>query len=195
MTRGAAGSAKAGSANTSMRLAVAAVVPSLGIAAHAMASGMVPTAGPILASVGVGVLAASALTSRRRRTTAGDALAATLILTGAQLGAHLTLSVGTLSGGGMAGGGMVEHAGLLGGGHAMAPMVFTHVVAVPASAVAIALMAALVDVLTSSLPTLCRPLRYAAWAPVVGCWNRRRRPAACGVVVGGRGLRGPPQPC
>ena len=179
------------------RLAVAATVPTLAIAAHGVASGAVPGLDGIALCLFIGVVAGMC-TGRRC-----GAVALLAVLSAAQFASHLALAATmpmtpgaatpTASMAGMDHHGM-DHTGMAhtGMAHSGMSMMLTHLIAIPLCALLIAAAVAVVTVITSVLATLRRP-RSQALGHVVAVvvhagevrWHRIDRAA-------GAGERGPP---
>lgn len=173
---GTAASDRAGEALT--RVAPAVVVPVVAVAAHGMGAGGLPTTGGMLLTVAIGVLAAMCLRGTRRRSVRGGTLSAAGVLSAAQVAAHLVMSV--------------EQAPAATHFHhdALLPMVATHAVAIPVSAVLIVAAAGLLAALTSTIRTLAGcPVLVAPLRQPVGWVPPTLRIVA---FVGGGGVRGPP---
>lgn len=162
------------------RAAVVVAVPSLGVVAHAHASGTVPTTGAALMLAGVGLLAALVAVPRRiSARTAVVRLAA--VLTSAQLGSHLLLSSM----------GDAAHAAHLASSNPFS-MIAAHAAAIVVTAVLIPAAAALAAFASSTSRALRR--RPAAVRARCGAvpfsTTTTPRPS---VLAGGCGLRGPPR--
>lgn len=157
------------------RAGVSLVVPAVAVAAHGIAAGGAPHAQGVLVSAGIGGLFAQ-LSGVRRQSRAAAIASTTVLLTIAQVACHWAMTIGDAGHG--------AHTA------SAAPMLLTHAVAIPLSAVLLILAATLADLLTSSIralsprPTLRIPgrPRPAVDVPVV----------VSGPMFGGPGVRGPP---
>lgn len=159
-----------------MRVSAGVVVPVVAVAAHGLGSGSLPGSGGMVLSASIGVLVGLVLGGRRRQSATSATVLAIAVLTLAQIGAHISFTVGHTSS-------AMHHDALL-------PMLLTHLVAVPVSAVCIVAAAVLLDAVTRTfrrlapLPRITAPgVRPARWdAPLL----------VIDVVIGGAGVRGPP---
>lgn len=167
-----------------MRVAAAAIVPAVGIAGHGMASGMMPSSAGILLTLAIGV-AVGTVWRPRRECAALPAVAATAgLLTVAQAGVHLALSLGGHGG----------HSNSMMAAampHSPVSMMLTHLVAIPLSAVLIVLGALFIDLITSTIAAIVAPARSAVWPHEKRTWHTPLLTTE--MVFGGTGLRGPPQ--
>ncbi|MCK8616182.1 YtxH domain-containing protein [Gordonia sp. C13] len=159
-----------------MRVAAAGVVPTVAIAAHGAAGGQSLSSGGVVLTVAIGVAAALLLQPAiRGRRLVPAAAAATSVLTAAQVGSHGALAADAAH--------VTHDAPAL-------PMLLTHLVAIPLSAVLIVVGAQLLAVIGSVIASLTPPvaLRIPGASPVF--WTQ---PAVlAGPAVGGTGVRGPP---
>ena len=159
-----------------MRVAAGAVVPVVAVAAHGLGSGTMPGMGGIVLTSGIGILVGVALGGGRRRSATAATIIAIAALTVAQIGAHVALTVGQAATG-------MHH-------DAVGPMVLTHLVAIPVSAVLLVAAAGLLGALTSTIRGLSPLPRIAAPAVRVVRWDAPD--LVTDLVVGGVGVRGPP---
>ncbi|GAB19472.1 hypothetical protein GOEFS_086_00420 [Gordonia effusa NBRC 100432] len=116
------------------RVAVASVVPSVAVGAHAIAGGGPPQSGGLILLAGIGVVAGLMVRGAGLLGVAG-------VLTGAQAACHAALAI--------------SHGHLMTSGLSSAPgaasMLLTHLVAIPLSALAIVALAQLISLITSIL--------------------------------------------
>lgn len=160
------------------RTVAGVVVPSVAIAAHGLASHAVPSTSGMLLTAAIGVLVGVALDGGPRRPLRSALTSTVGLLTAAQIGAHLALMIGSDSAP------MVMHH------DAWLPMVVTHAIAIPLSAVLIVATATLLDRLTSTIRSLL-PYRGVDAPPAVTVrWTPPH--IAPSVIVGSGGVRGPP---
>lgn len=148
--------------------------PALAVAAHGAASGHVPGSAGLLLLVVLGV-AAGAIARR-----IGSVISFLLLLTGVQITGHVVLSLTADP--------MMHHHG------SAAPMLLTHLVAIPLCALLIAGAAQLYRIITS----VVRTLRLLVLGPVPDLVRAglapspSRRPLVGVFAPGGIGVRGPP---
>ena len=159
-----------------LRVAVGVVVPVVAIAAHGLGSGSLPGVGGMVLSAAIGVLVGLVLGVRRRRPAASSTVLATAVLTLAQIGAHISFTIGHTPS-------AMHHDALL-------PMLLTHLVAVPASAVLIVAAAVLLEAVTRTFRRLAPPPRIVAPGVRPVRWDAPL--LVIDVVIGGAGVRGPP---
>ncbi|SDU59849.1 hypothetical protein [Gordonia westfalica] len=158
------------------RVAAAGAVPAVAIAAHGAAGGQAPSSGGLVLTIAIGVVAAMLLqlATHRRRLLPATA-SAVGVLTAAQVASHWSLAADAAH---------VTH-----DAPAM-PMLLTHLVAIPLSAVLIVVGAQLLAVIGSVIASLTPPvaLRVPGARPIF--WTQ---PAVlAGPAAGGTGVRGPP---
>ncbi|MHC3004727.1 YtxH domain-containing protein [Gordonia sp. GN26] len=157
-------------------VAAAGVVPSVAVAAHGAAGGQALSSGGVVLTVAIGVVAAMLLQpATRGRRLVPAATSAAGVLTAAQIASHWSLAADAAH--------VTHDAPAL-------PMLLTHLVAIPLSAVLIVVGAQLLAVIGSVIASLTPPvaLRVPGASPVF--WTR---PAVvAGPAVGGTGVRGPP---
>ncbi|MCZ4537304.1 YtxH domain-containing protein [Gordonia terrae] len=156
------------------RVAAAGVVPAVAVAAHGAASGAMPSSSGVLLSAAIGVVAAMLLAPRRGRLTTAAA-STTLVLSAAQAASHWELALDA---------GHAAHAA------STLPMLLTHLVAIPLSAVGIVAGAHLLASIGSVIRSLVPPVTVAAHPAAPVFWTPpcvRAAPALCGT-----GVRGPP---
>lgn len=156
------------------RVAAAGVVPAVAVAAHGAASGAVPSSSGILLSAAIGGVAAMLLAPRRRRFLTAAA-STTAILSVAQVASHWALGF---------------DAGHAAHDTSTLPMLLTHLVAVPLSAVLIVAGAQLLGSIGSVIRSLVPPVALAARPALPVFWTQPWVPAATALC--GTGVRGPP---
>ncbi|MFL1597270.1 YtxH domain-containing protein [Gordonia amicalis] len=158
------------------RVAAAGVVPAVAIAAHGAAGGQMPSSGGLVLTAAIGVVAAMLLQpATRGRRLAPATASAVGILTAAQVAGHWSLAADA------------AHAG-----HdaPALPMLLTHLVAIPLSAVLIVVGAQMLAVIGSVIASLMPPAALLAPGARPVFWTQRGVLAA--PPVGGTGVRGPP---
>ncbi|GAB86809.1 YtxH domain-containing protein [Gordonia rubripertincta] len=158
------------------RVAAAGVVPTVAIAAHGAAGGQTLSSGGVVLTVAIGVVAAMVLqlATRGRRLVPAAASAAG-VLTAAQVASHWSLAADAAH--------VTHDAPAL-------PMLLTHLVAIPLSAVLIVVGAQLLAVIGSVIASLTPPAAPRVPGTPLVFWTR---PAVVpGPAVGGTGVRGPP---
>lgn len=156
------------------RAAAAGVVPAVAVAAHGAASGAIPSSSGILLSAAIGAIAAMLLAPRRGRLTTAAA-STTLVLSVAQAASHWALALDA--------GHAAHDASTL-------PMLLTHLVAIPLSAVLIVVGAHLLSSIGTVIRSLMPPVALAARPTAPVFWTQPcvlSAPALCGT-----GVRGPP---
>ncbi|WP_435174285.1 YtxH domain-containing protein [Gordonia hongkongensis] len=156
------------------RVAAAGVVPAVAVAAHGAASGAMPSSSGVLLSAAIGVVAAMLLAPRRGRLTTAAA-STTLVLSAAQAASHWALALDV--------GHAAHDASTL-------PMLLTHLVAIPLSAVGIVAGAHLLASIGSVIRSLVPPVALAAHPAAPVFWTPPCVPAAPALC--GTGVRGPP---
>ncbi|MGW6032341.1 YtxH domain-containing protein [Gordonia terrae] len=156
------------------RAAAAGVVPAVAVAAHGAASGTIPSSSGILLSAAIGAIAAMLLAPRRGRLVTAAA-STTLVLSVAQAASHWALAL---------------DAGHAAHGTSTLPMLLTHLVAIPLSAVLIVVGAHLLSSIGTVIRSLMPRVALAARPTAPVFWTQPcvlSAPALCGT-----GVRGPP---
>ncbi|MFE0752151.1 YtxH domain-containing protein [Gordonia sp. NPDC058843] len=156
------------------RVAAAGVVPTVAVAAHGAASGAMPSSSGVLLSAAIGGVASLLLVPGRRRFLTAAA-STTLVLTAAQVASHWALAL---------------DAGHAAHGTSTLPMLLTHLVAIPLSAVLIVAGAHLLASVGSVIRSLMPPVALAARPAAPVFWTQPWVPAAPALC--GTGVRGPP---
>lgn len=157
------------------RVAAVGVVPTVAVAAHGAAGGAAPSSSGLLLSAAIGVVAAMLLVSRRRRLVPAAASTAA-VLTAAQIACHWSVAFDA---------GHATHA------TPALPMLLTHLVAIPLSAVLIVIGAHLLASMGSVIRSLALPILPVAPAAAPIYWVQPCVPS--GPDLGGTGVRGPPR--
>ncbi len=156
------------------RVAAAGVVPAVAVAAHGAASGAMPSSSGILLSAAIGGVASMLLASRRRGFPTA-AVSTTMVLSIAQAGSHWALALDA---------GHAVH------GTSAPAMFFTHLVAIPLSAVLIVAGAHLLASIGTVIRSLVPPVAPTAHPAAPVFWTQPCVPAAPALC--GNGVRGPP---
>ncbi|MFW0785495.1 YtxH domain-containing protein [Gordonia sp. CPCC 206044] len=156
------------------RVAAGVVVPVVAVGAHGLGAGEMPAPAGMLLTAAIGALVAYVVGGQQARTAGRATVHAAAVLTLAQIGAHLSMGIG--------------HSGMHHDG--FAPMVFTHLVAIPLSAVLIVAAATVLAAITSTIRSVVPiPVLAVPSAPQT-IWVAPHLPRD--VVTGGVGVRGPP---
>ncbi|MFW0796578.1 YtxH domain-containing protein [Gordonia sp. CPCC 205515] len=160
------------------RVAAGVVVPFVAVAAHGLAADELPSTSGMLLTATIGVLVGVTLGGGRRQSLPAAIGSTTALLTAAQIGAHVALMVGGNSSG------MIMHH------DAWLPMLLTHVIAIPLSAVLIVAAATVLARITSTIRSLIPPRGVDAPPAVAVRWFPPYITSS--VIVGSVGVRGPP---